>query len=73
MDNKKNIEALNLDLEHEMSSIIRYLHHSFLVRGPLRGPLSQMFRAKAQGSMQHAITLGEKFSTASQLNGVLIT
>lgn len=60
MDQKKYIEALNLDLEHEMSSIIRYLHHSFLVRGPIRGPLSAMFRAKANSSMQHAITLGEK-------------
>lgn len=62
MDKKKVLEALNLDLEHEMSSIIRYLHHSFIVSGPLRGPLVAMFRAKATDSMQHAITLGEKIT-----------
>ncbi|MCA9815580.1 MAG: hypothetical protein H6677_27285 [Candidatus Obscuribacterales bacterium] len=62
MTDKENVEALNLDLEHEMSSIIRYLHHSFLVRGPIRGPLNAMFKAKAKSSMQHAIALGEKIS-----------
>lgn len=62
MDKQKYIEALNLDLEYEMSSIVRYLHHSFLVRGHLRGPLSTMFREKAQSSKQHAITLGEKIT-----------
>lgn len=62
MDKKKVLEALNLDLEHEMSAIIRYLHHSFIVTGPLRGTLVPMFRNKATESMQHAITLGEKIS-----------
>lgn len=56
------IEALNCDLEHEMAAIIRYLHHSFLVKGPLRGPLSTLFRTKALESMAHAITLGEKIT-----------
>jgi len=60
MDKKKVLEALNLDLEHEMSAIIRYLHHSFIVSGPLRGSLVPMFRDKATDSMQHAIKLGEK-------------
>jgi bacterioferritin len=62
MDKKKVLEALNLDLEHEMSAIIRYLHHSFIVTGPLRGSLTPMFRNKATDSMQHAIKLGEKIS-----------
>lgn len=62
MDKKKILEALNLDLEHEMSAIIRYLHHSFIVTGPLRGTLVPMFRNKASESMQHAIKLGEKIS-----------
>ena len=62
MDKKKVLEALNLDLEHEMSAIIRYLHHSFIVTGPLRGSLVPMFRNKATDSMQHAIKLGEKIS-----------
>lgn len=62
MDKEKVLEALNLDLEHEMSSMIRYLHHSFIVSGPLRGPLVTMFRNKATDSMRHAIKLGEKIT-----------
>lgn len=62
MDKKKVLEALNLDLEHEFSAMIRYLHHSFIVTGPLRGSLVPMFRDKATESMQHAIKLGEKIS-----------
>jgi bacterioferritin len=60
MDKKKVLDALNLDLEHEMAAIVRYLHHSFIVTGPTRGPLVQMFRRQAEDSMQHAIKLGEK-------------
>jgi bacterioferritin len=60
MDKEKVLDALNLDLEHEMSAIIRYLHHSFIVTGPLRGSLVPMFRNKATDSIQHAIKLGEK-------------
>ncbi len=62
MDKKKVLEALNLDLEHEMSAMIRYLHHSFIVTGPLRGSLVSMFRTKARDSMDHAIKLGEKIT-----------
>src|SRR5262249_47802722 len=60
MNKSKVLEALNLDLEHEMSSMIRYLHHSFIVSGPMRGSLVGMFRKQAMDSMQHAIKLGEK-------------
>jgi bacterioferritin len=60
MDKKKVLDALNLDLEHEMSAMVRYLHHSFIVTGPTRGPLVSMFRRQAEDSMQHAIKLGEK-------------
>ena len=62
MNKEKVLEALNLDLEHEMSAMIRYLHHSFIVAGPLRGSLVQMFRKQAADSMQHAIKLGEKIT-----------
>jgi bacterioferritin len=62
MDRKKVLEALNLDLEHEMTSIVRYLHHSFIVSGPIRAPLVAMFRNMASDSMQHAIKLGEKIT-----------
>jgi bacterioferritin len=60
MDKQKALDALNLDLEHEMAAIVRYLHHSFIVTGPTRGPLVSMFRRQAEDSMQHAIKLGEK-------------
>ncbi|HMW92020.1 MAG TPA: ferritin-like domain-containing protein [Candidatus Obscuribacter sp.] len=60
MDKQKVLDALNLDLEHEMSAMIRYLHHSFIVTGPLRGSLTALFRTMATDSMNHAIKLGEK-------------
>ena len=60
MDKTKVLEALNLDLEHEMSAMIRYLHHSLIVTGPMRGSLSGLFRTMATDSMNHAIKLGEK-------------
>lgn len=61
-NNEKLIKALNTDLEKEMAGIVRYLHHSFIVFGPNRGPLVQMFRAQATESMTHAIQLGEKIT-----------
>ena len=42
--------------------MIRYLHHSFIVAGPLRGTLRDLFRQQALDSMNHAITLGEKIT-----------
>ena len=61
-NNEKLIKALNHDLEKEMAGIVRYLHHSFIVFGPNRGPLVQMFRTQATESMTHAIQLGEKIT-----------
>jgi bacterioferritin len=59
---KKIIEYLNKDLERELAQIVRYLHHSFIVEGTLRGPLVGMFRSQAEESMTHAIKLGEKIT-----------
>ena len=59
---EKLVKALNQDLEKEMAGIVRYLHHSFIVFGPHRGPLVQMFRSQATESMTHAIQLGEKIT-----------
>ena len=59
---EKLIKALNQDLEREMAGIVRYLHHSFIVFGPHRGPLVQMFRAQANESMTHANQLGQKIT-----------
>ena len=60
--NKKLIEALNKDLQKEMAGMVRYLHHSFIIFGPNRGPLVHMFRTQATESMEHAIKLGEKIT-----------
>ena len=64
MDKSKErlIKALNKDLEREMAGIVRYLHHSFIVFGPHRGPLVEMFRTQATESTTHAIQLGEKIT-----------
>ena len=59
---EKLINALNEDLEKEMAGIVRYLHHSFIVFGPNRGPLVQMFRTQANEAMAHAVQLGEKIT-----------
>lgn len=60
VDKKKVIAALNLALERELAGIVRYLHHSFIVLGPGRGPLVSLFRSLVQDSMLHATHLGEK-------------
>ncbi len=60
VDKKRVIAALNLALERELAGLVRYLHHSFIVLGPGRGPLVKLFRSLVQGSMVHATHLGEK-------------
>ncbi len=62
MDKKKVITALNAALEHEMSAMVRYMHHSFIVTGPDRGPLVQFFRARVNEAARHAISVGDKIS-----------
>ncbi|MBI1977391.1 MAG: bacterioferritin [Candidatus Omnitrophica bacterium] len=57
---KTLIQHLNKDLERELTQIVRYLHHSFIVMGPSRGHLVGFFRKQVQESMDHAIRLGEK-------------
>jgi bacterioferritin len=62
MEKAEILKALNSDLEYEMSAMIRYLHHSFAVAGPGRGPLVGLFRARARDCMDHATKLGEKIT-----------
>lgn len=59
-DHKKIVHGLNQALENELGNVVRYLHHSFLVRGVNRGPLVDFFRGKAKESFEHATVLGEK-------------
>ena len=60
MDKVKVIKKLNQALEHEMSSVARYLHQSFIVFGPHRKMIIELLREQAQDSMSHATRLGEK-------------
>lgn len=60
VDKRLVVQALNLALERELAGMVRYLHHSFIVLGPGRGPLVQLFRSLVQDSMVHATLLGEK-------------
>lgn len=64
MDKKTQqiIDALNEALEHELGAIIRYLHHSFLVMGPNRGPIVDFLKARAKDSFAHAEKLGDKIT-----------
>src|SRR5438094_169058 len=73
MDKEKVIKVLNAALEHEMSSMVRYLHHSFIVSGPERGPLVELFRARVNDSAQHAISLGDKITALGGHPSVKIT
>lgn len=62
MDKNKVIKALNSALEHEMSAMVRYMHHSFIVSGPQRGPLVKFFRDRVNDAALHAISVGDKIS-----------
>lgn len=62
MNNKKVIQELNKAMECELAAIVRYLHHSFLVFGFARKPVVELFRSRAQESLDHAIDLGEKIT-----------
>lgn len=62
VDKARVIEALNSALEKELAAMVRYLHHSFIVIGPGRGPLVDLFRNLATDSMTHSIQLGEKIT-----------
>lgn len=73
MDKTKLIKMLNSALEHEMSSMVRYLHHSFIVSGPQRGSLVQFFRDKVNDSAKHSVTLGDKITALGGHPSVSIT
>jgi bacterioferritin len=60
MDKKQVIEKLNEMLEHEMASMVRYLHHSFVVPGIGRAPIVGMMQSRAKEAMTHATVLGNK-------------
>jgi bacterioferritin len=60
---KQIIEVLNEIFQNEMAGIIRYLHYSFMIMGHNRIPIQAWFRAQANESMTHSVTIGEKITS----------
>lgn len=54
------IENLNRALSLELSAVIQYTQHSFLVTGVEREVYRKYFRSQGEESQDHAITLGDK-------------
>ena len=73
MENSRVVTALNLALEHEMSAMVRYLHHSFIVTGPNRGALVKFFRDRVNDAAIHAVSVGEKITALGGHPSVKIT
>jgi bacterioferritin len=63
MPNAKVIQGLDEILQWEISGVVRYLHYSFMVRGPNRIPIVNWFRTQATESFTHAALIGEKISS----------
>lgn len=61
--NKEILELLGKIYSLEIAGVTRYLHYSFMIMGYNRIPIQSWFRANANESMQHAITIGEKITS----------
>ena len=68
MDKQTVIEGLNRDLAGEYRAILQYLQHSYMLKGPERLTLGELFKKIAIGEMKHAEFLAEKIVA---LGGVL--
>src|ERR671914_1848933 len=60
MANAKLIESLNRALSFELTAVIQYMQHSFLVTGAEREVYRSYFRDQSEESHDHAKTLGDK-------------
>ncbi len=60
MDKKTLIEGLNHDLAGEYQAIFQYLQHYFVMKGPERLTVGEMFKETAIEEMKHADFLAEK-------------
>ena len=54
------IELLNRALSLELTAVIQYMQHSFLVTGTEREVYRKFFRDQSEESQDHAETLGDK-------------
>ncbi len=60
MANAELVENLNRALSFELSGVIQYLQHSFLVTGQEREVFCSFFRDLSKESREHAELLGDK-------------
>ena len=54
------VERLNRALSLELTAVIQYMQHSFLVTGTEREVFRSYFRKQSEESRDHATTLGDK-------------
>lgn len=54
------VERLNRALSLELTAVIQYMQHSFLVTGTEREVFRSYFRKQSEESQEHATTLGDK-------------
>ena len=60
MANTELVDNLNRALGLELSGVIQYMQHSFLVTGPEREVFRSFFRELSEESRDHAAILGDK-------------
>ena len=60
MANQELIDSLNRVLGLELSGVIQYMQHSFLVTGPEREVFRGFFRDLSEESRDHAEMIGDK-------------
>ena len=60
MENRQLIEGLNDALNRELSTAIRYLVQSSLIKGLPNEPLREMYRRELSDEMKHAQYLADK-------------
>ena len=62
MTSEAILKRLDEILEVELSGVARYLHYSFMIRGPSRIPIVDFFRKEALEALDHATQIGEKIT-----------
>jgi bacterioferritin len=67
MSNNELIDGLNRALGLELTAVIQYMQHSFLVKGTEREVYCEFFRGQSREAQKHAFTLGDKIVS---LNGL---
>jgi bacterioferritin len=60
MSSNELIEQLNSAMSFELTGIIQYSQHSYLVTGPDREVFKEFFRDQAEEAQKHAQFLGDK-------------